>query len=200
MNNHSYPISLLQRRTTVKRQNLAKLYTLGAMAALSSVSYASEQMNHDTEFCLFAPANSTGDTTLTFNQLKKEAENGNAAAQVELGFCYQNGEGVAKDEKEAVNWFKSAAEKGNDKAQCVYALHCEIGHHVPKDEKEAFNWYKKSADQGYAPAQCKLAQYYQAGLGTTADLSKAIELYKKAALQGYPEAEYRLGEIGRAHV
>ncbi|MDR0327766.1 MAG: SEL1-like repeat protein, partial [Planctomycetaceae bacterium] len=33
------------------------------------------------------------------------AENGDAAAQNDLGVCYHNGTGIAKDEQEAVRWF-----------------------------------------------------------------------------------------------
>ena len=47
---------------------------------------------------------------------RKEAEQGRADAQYSLGVCYANGEGVTKDEKEAVKWFRKAAEQGNVKA------------------------------------------------------------------------------------
>jgi len=40
---------------------------------------------------------------------RKAAEQNDAEAQFNLGNCYANGDGVAKDEVEAVNWFHSAA-------------------------------------------------------------------------------------------
>ena len=45
------------------------------------------------------------------------AEQGNANAQNNLGEAYYNGEGVAKDTKEAVRWFRMAADQGDADAQ-----------------------------------------------------------------------------------
>ena len=49
--------------------------------------------------------------------LRKEAEEGDAEAQCKLGWCYENGNGVAKDLAEAVKWYRKAAEQGNADAQ-----------------------------------------------------------------------------------
>jgi TPR repeat protein len=48
--------------------------------------------------------------------LKKAAEQGDAEAQYNLGFCYGNGEGVEKSFTEAVKWYKKAAEQGHEEA------------------------------------------------------------------------------------
>ena len=42
----------------------------------------------------------------------KAADAGNAAAMNRLGFMYQNGKGVAKDEAEAVLWYRKAGDAG----------------------------------------------------------------------------------------
>ena len=52
-----------------------------------------------------------------FEKEKAFAEKGDAKAQTSLGFMYQYGEGVLKDDKEAVKWFRKAAEQGNADAQ-----------------------------------------------------------------------------------
>ena len=49
--------------------------------------------------------------------LTKSAEQGDAAAQALLGLCYQNGTGVAEDEKEAVKWYTKSAEQGYAEAK-----------------------------------------------------------------------------------
>jgi len=36
---------------------------------------------------------------------RRAAEAGHAAAQFNLGVCYRNGEGVAKDAEQAVSWY-----------------------------------------------------------------------------------------------
>ena len=43
--------------------------------------------------------------------LRREAEQGNAIAQNNLGICYFEGEGIAEDHQEAVKWFRKAAEQ-----------------------------------------------------------------------------------------
>ena len=47
-----------------------------------------------------------------FEETKIEAEKGDADAQNELGFAYANGEGVVKNEAEAVKWYRKAADQG----------------------------------------------------------------------------------------
>ncbi len=38
-------------------------------------------------------------------------------AQYNLGICYANGQGVTKDEAEAVKWYRKAAEQNHAMAQ-----------------------------------------------------------------------------------
>ncbi len=49
--------------------------------------------------------------------IRAKAEKGDAKAQGNLGLCYDNGEGVAKDAAEAVKWYRKAAEQGLTQAQ-----------------------------------------------------------------------------------
>jgi len=38
-------------------------------------------------------------------------------AQYQLGVCLENGFGVAKDEREAMEWYEKAAEQGHEEAK-----------------------------------------------------------------------------------
>ncbi len=49
--------------------------------------------------------------------LRARAEAGDAAAQVNLGLMYANGDGVPQDDVEAVRWYRLAADQGNAAAQ-----------------------------------------------------------------------------------
>ena len=53
-------------------------------------------------------------------ELVKKAESGDALAQLNLGSFFYHGQGVGKDEKEAVKWYTKSAEQGNETAK--YAL------------------------------------------------------------------------------
>ena len=50
-------------------------------------------------------------------ELRRQAEQGDAEAQIDLGLRYANGEGVPQDDAEAVRWFRLAAEQENADAQ-----------------------------------------------------------------------------------
>ena len=54
-----------------------------------------------------------------FEELKKNAEQGDADAQYNLGNAYLNGNGVEKDLEEAAKWFKKAADRGHKEARLL---------------------------------------------------------------------------------
>jgi hypothetical protein len=71
---------------------------------------------------------------------RKAAEQGDAAAQYNLGVMYFEGHGVPKDETEAVKWWRKGAEQGDAGAQHNLGLAYSNGHGVPKDDVLAYKW------------------------------------------------------------
>ena len=61
------------------------------------------------------------------------------------GRCYGFGEGVAKDEVEAVKWFRKAADQGYALAQWFLGEYYAEGKGVAKDEVEAYALYNIAA-------------------------------------------------------
>ena len=57
-------------------------------------------------------------TWQSFDEMRKAAEQGDAAAQCYFGICYQTGQWVAQDYAEAVRWFRRAADQNDEAAQC----------------------------------------------------------------------------------
>lgn len=53
----------------------------------------------------------------TITALKAAKIKGDAIAQYNLGVCYYNGNGVAKDQAEAVKWWRKDAEQGHEEAK-----------------------------------------------------------------------------------
>jgi TPR repeat protein len=128
-----------------------------------------------------------------FEDTKTQAEKGDAIAQYNLGVCYANGQGVAKDAVEAVKWYRKAAEQNDATAQCNLGICYNNGEGVPKDFKEAAKWFRKSADQGFADAQNNLGVCYDNGEGVPRDYVEAVKWYRKAAGQGVAKAQFSLG-------
>ena len=121
------------------------------------------------------------------------AKRGDAVAQRSVGYCYQYGLGVTKDEYEAVKWYRKAVDQGESWAQCNLGYCYQYGLGVTKDEYEAVKWYRKAAEQGYAAAQSNLGYCIERGLGVTQDYYEAVKWYRKAAEQGEKVAQCNLG-------
>lgn len=128
-----------------------------------------------------------------FTSLRKAAERGDAGAQCLLGHCYATGEGIDKDQREAIKWFRKAAEQGHAEAQYGLGDCYHGGKGVDRDMREAVKWLRKAAEQGHAEAQFKLSFYYYTGEGVGDDKREAVTWARRAAEQGHPEAQYRLG-------
>ena len=128
-----------------------------------------------------------------FLEYKAKAEQGDAEAQFDLGFCYDDGRGVEKDYGEAVKWYRKAAEQGHAPAQFNLGYCYANGQGVRKDKEEAVKWYRKAAEQNYTPAQSNLGCCYDSGQGVATDYVEAVKWYRKAAEQGHIEAQFNLG-------
>ena len=77
----------------------------------------------------------------TFEGYKARAERGDPVAQFNLGNCYADGEGVAKDQVQAVSWYRKAAKQGNANAQFNLGVCYHYGEGVAKDQVEAYAYY-----------------------------------------------------------
>jgi TPR repeat protein len=125
--------------------------------------------------------------------VNQAALNGDAEAQLMLGFLYEWGYGVAFDQDEAMFWYSKAAESGSAISQ--YALGLRLSEQGESSKEKAVEWITQSANKNLAAAQEKLAACYEFGIGLPADTSLAIDWYVKAAKGGSSEAARRLAEL-----
>ena len=65
-------------------------------------------------------------------ELRRQAEQGDANAQYNLGIRYVTGIGVPQDRAEAIRWYRLAAEQGHVLAQSTLGLSYFIGNGVLK--------------------------------------------------------------------
>jgi hypothetical protein len=87
--------------------------------------------------------------------LLAKAEAGEAGAQYALARLYERGEGVARDDFEAVRWLARAAENGHARAALDYGWMLANGYGVIKDEVAAYYWFARAAAAGIAGAQAQ---------------------------------------------
>lgn len=150
-----------------------------------------------------------------FDNIKRQAEQGDAIAQSKMGVMYMDG----KDYLKAAHWFQKAVNQGYAPAQNNLAGIYYYGYGVEQDLNRALELFKVSAQQGYAPAQknleaaqnqkaviqsinqdyanarTRLGFKYYMGQDTEKNYSKAAELFLEAAGKGSLEAKSMLGTL-----
>jgi TPR repeat protein len=93
-----------------------------------------------------------GDHATALKVLPPLAEQGNAAAQFNLGLIYDNGRGVALNHAEALKWYRLAAVQGNAGAQRHLGELYYDGLGVTQDTARAYLWLHLAAGAGDARA------------------------------------------------
>ena len=88
------------------------------------------------------------DDVSDFREILQAAEQGNAAAQFNLGVMYENGQGVRQDYVQAVQWYRKAAEQGDAQAQYNLGVMYDNGQVVRQNYKIAKEWFGKACDNG----------------------------------------------------
>ncbi|RIB00316.1 hypothetical protein C2G38_2234770, partial [Gigaspora rosea] len=98
-----------------------------------------------------------------------------------LGYNYELGIGVEKDEKKAFEYYMKAAELGNPTAMQDVSLCYYYGIGVEINYQKSFEYCKKSADLGNAMGMSNVGDHYQHGQGVDQDYNKAFKYFEKAA-------------------
>ncbi len=146
-------------------------------------------------------------------KLMQEGKKGNVEALNQLGFVYENGDGVPRDIGKAIKYYRQAAELGSDDAKLALSLldlsaKLKEGKIVnltnsvevkgrgginfkltPNDLKDAI----EKAKEGDKDALYLLAVIFDNGYGEIkANKDRALALYKKAAEEGSKKAKHTL--------
>ena len=77
-------------------------------------------------------------------------------AQINLGYCYANGEGVRQNYKLAIYWYKKASAKNDPMALCNLGLFYEQGKGVNPSNRWAKYYFLRALKQGFQKAQLHL--------------------------------------------
>jgi TPR repeat protein len=125
-----------------------------------------------------------GNYATALREWRPLAEQGDADAQVGLGWLYTNGQGVTQDYAQARYWYEKAATQGNQQAQVNLGTFYNQGHGVPQDYLKALVLFRLAADKGNALAQVKLGAMYEDGKGVLQDFVQAYQWYYLASASG----------------
>jgi TPR repeat protein len=120
-----------------------------------------------------------------FKKRMAEAQQGDSAAQFDVGTMYQNGRGTSPDRDKAIEWYMKAADQDNKQATSRLGL--------MNSNQERFTRELASAAGGNADSQLDVGNMYAKGIGTNIDHSAALEWFTKAAEQGNARASHMTG-------
>jgi TPR repeat protein/DNA polymerase III epsilon subunit-like protein len=93
-------------------------------------------------------AYSQEDSEDDFKAWEVKAENGDEAAQCQLGRMYQSGQGVKEDTYQAYSWYRKSALNGNSDCQYNLGLVYLNGYGAEKNVNEAIKWFRMAARNG----------------------------------------------------
>lgn len=135
-----------------------------------------------------------------FPILKQSAELGNAEAQYNYGCFLQNGVGIEKNEKEAVDWFKKSSDKGFNDSHYAMMMAYGNGQGVGQNSELAFQYALKCANNDDATCMWNVVNCYLTGNGVRADTIKFKEWIIKLAKLPNPENLALSGNITSARL
>ncbi|MBI1981528.1 MAG: SEL1-like repeat protein [Methylocystis sp.] len=136
-----------------------------------------------------APSPSSGDALAA---IKRLAQEGQPAAQYELGARLAEGRGAPRDAKAAAHWFEKAAEGGLAPAQYRLGSMYEKGVGVDLDYSRARLWYERAAEAGNARAMHNYAVLLAEGGDGKPDYAASAEWFRRAAEYGVRDSQFNL--------
>ena len=117
-----------------------------------------------------------------------------------IGYCYELGCHVEKNESKALEYYHKAADKGSFRGMYNLAHLYETGSQKNLDKSEFY--YRMAAERGEKKSQYRVGMTYMMNrLGASFNLSskrdtvKAYDWLIKSAIQNYGPAQYRIGQF-----
>lgn len=123
------------------------------------------------------------------------AHGGEARAANNIGACFLDGLGVARDVKVGMAWLRTSAEAGDPVGQRNYAAALFQGLDGQEDATGALAWYRKAAEAGDVEAQDMLSWMLLEGEVVPQDAAASREWAARAAAAGNGPSMTRLGLI-----
>ncbi|NIP27870.1 MAG: hypothetical protein GWN67_25405 [Phycisphaerae bacterium] len=131
-----------------------------------------------------------------FVYLFEECDTGDAKIQLQIGQKYHKGNGLWRNNIEAVKWYKRAAAAGNADAIGELGLAYIYGQQygLEEDEEAGIKLLNEAVVKGSASAAYELGNYHRPSFYNKGDRKKAIEMYQIAVKRGYSKAFPALAE------
>ena len=140
-----------------------KMHRVATLAAILSCTAGAPALAQD--FDAGKAAADAGDFATALDNWRPLAEQGDVAAQYNLGMMYARGDGVDEDLATAAEWFERAAEQGHPEAQARIGAMYVRGLGVEQDSATGVDWLQRAAEQHHVQSQFDLGVLYANGDG-----------------------------------
>jgi TPR repeat protein len=137
-------------------------------------------------------AYNSGDAGTAFRLLKAAADAGDSDAQVNLGYMYARGHGVAQDQQESMRLYLSSARQGNAEGMNAVGFKYMVGSGIKPDIGQAVHWFCRAAVSGDARGLNNLGILHFEGKGVPRDVEEFRSLWRQAADRSNPNAMFNL--------
>ncbi|MEG1054620.1 MAG: tetratricopeptide repeat protein, partial [Janthinobacterium sp.] len=107
------------------------------------------------------PADLSPDKVAAFDKVRRAAEGGDTAAQLELAQMLHEGEGTPRDRDAGLAWMRKSAEGGYGPAQAFLGVAYTLGQGMAVDRKLGEYWSRKGAAQGVELANYTVAMHFE---------------------------------------
>jgi len=119
----------------------------------------------------------------------RQAKEGDAIAETDIGKMYAEGRGVEQDFTEAKRWFELASAQNQPDGLYNLGVMYAVGEGVAQDYAQAVKWYRLAADRGQIDAQNSLGIRYKRGEGVGQDYVQAHKWFALSAANAIHPAD-----------
>jgi TPR repeat protein len=124
--------------------------------------------------------------------LTDAAKQGLGEANLNLGYMYDKGLGLPRNDYEALKYYKKAAEQKVPQAYINIGLLYERGEGVKENPTEAAKWFQKAVDANLPEGRYRLGLAYMKGHGIEQNYDQAWALFQKAEVQKNCDSLYAM--------
>ncbi len=133
------------------------------------------------------------DKAEAFSHFMAAAKQGDGLSTYQVARAYAHGEGVRRNDQQAILWYQRAVDQGVSRAMLDLGVMYLHGNGVDQDYAQAKALFTQAVRHGHIKAPRFLGQLYEEGLGVPIDYAKARQYYQMACAQGDVTAAARLG-------
>lgn len=133
-----------------------------------------------------------GDIPAAYRLLRAAADVNDPEGQVNLGYMYARGQGVAENQAEAFRLYSLSARQGDGEGMNALGYKYLFGTGVAPDSQKAVSWFCAAIAQGNPRAMNNLAGMLASGDYLTRDDAEARSLWMQAAARGHANAMFNL--------